>query len=126
MTPKNINQVLLQDSTDTTVLPNPINKQWKLNNAEINTLLEEAIEGWESLNAFSTLRGRGCFYQNAHCERSYSIQRIERNMYPKGTRLYWKQRISALIRDDWQEVQNYIEAMNHSIKTLKNCHCLPN
>lgn len=100
--------------------PNPINKEWGLNNPEINTLLEEANLKLGELNAFSTFVPDVDVFIRMHIvKEATQSSRIEGTRTRIDEAVLEAKDISPELKDDWQEVQNYIEAMNHSIKNLK-------
>ncbi len=100
--------------------PNPINKEWGINNPEINTLLEEANLRLGELNAFSTFVPDVDVFIRMHIvKEATQSSRIEGTRTRMDEAVLEAKDISPELKDDWQEVQNYIEAMNHSIKNLE-------
>lgn len=100
--------------------PNPINKEWGINNPEINTLLEEANLRLGELNAFSTFVPDVDVFIRMHIvKEATQSSRIEGTRTRIDEAVLEAKDISPELKDDWQEVQNYIEAMNHSIKNLE-------
>ncbi|WP_026767883.1 Fic family protein [Asinibacterium sp. OR53] len=100
--------------------PNPINKEWGINNPEINTLLEEANLRLGELNAFSTFVPDVDVFIRMHIvKEATQSSRIEGTRTRMDEAVLEAKDISPELKDDWQEVQNYIEAMNHSIKSLE-------
>ncbi len=100
--------------------PNPINKEWSINNPEINTLLEEANLKLGELNAFSTFVPDVDVFIRMHIvKEATQSSRIEGTRTRMDEVVLEAKDISPELKDDWQEVQNYIEAMNHSIKNLE-------
>ncbi len=100
--------------------PNTINKEWGINNPEINTLLEEANLRLGELNAFSTFVPDVDVFIRMHIvKEATQSSRIEGTRTRMDEAVLEAKDISPELKDDWQEVQNYIEAMNHSIKNLE-------
>lgn len=100
--------------------PNPINKEWAINNPEINTLLEEANLRLGELNAFSTFVPDVDVFIRMHIvKEATQSSRIEGTRTRMDEAVLEAKDISPELKDDWQEVQNYIEAMNHSIRNLE-------
>ena len=100
--------------------PNPINREWGINNPEINTLLEEANLRLGELNAFSTFVPDVDVFIRMHIvKEATQSSRIEGTRTRMDEAVLEAKDISPELKDDWQEVQNYIEAMNHSIKNLE-------
>jgi Fic family protein len=100
--------------------PNTINKEWGIDNPEINTLLEEANLRLGELNAFSTFVPDVDVFIKMHIvKEATQSSRIEGTRTKIDEAVLEAKDISPELIDDWQEVQNYIEAMNHSIKNLE-------
>jgi Uncharacterized conserved protein len=100
--------------------PNLINREWGINNPEINTLLEEANLRLGELNAFSTFVPDVDVFIRMHIvKEATQSSRIEGTRTRMDEAVLEAKDISPELKDDWQEVQNYIEAMNHSIKNLE-------
>lgn len=100
--------------------PNPINKEWAITSPEINTLLEEANLRLGELNAFSTFVPDVDVYIRMHIvKEATQSSRIEGTRTKMDEAVLDAKDISPEQKDDWQEVQNYIEAMNYSIKSLE-------
>lgn len=100
--------------------PHPINKEWGINNPEINTLLEEANLKLGELNAFSTFVPDVDVFIRMHIvKEATQSSRIEGTRTRMDEAVLEAKDINPELKDDWQEVQNYIAAMNHSIKNLE-------
>lgn len=100
--------------------PNSINKEWSINDPEINTLLEEANLRLGELNAFSTFVPDVDVFIRMHIvKEATQSSRIEGTRTRMDEAILDAKDISPELKDDWQEVQNYIQAMNHSIKSLE-------
>lgn len=100
--------------------PNPINSEWTVTSTEINTLLEEANLRLGELNAFSSFVPDVDVFIRMHIvKEATQSSRIEGTRTKMDEAIMEAKDISPEQKDDWQEVQNYIEAMNHSIKSLE-------
>jgi Fic family protein len=100
--------------------PNLINNEWGINDPAINTLLEEANLRLGELNAFSTFVPDVDVFIRMHIvKEATQSSRIEGTRTRVDEAVLEAKDISPELRDDWQEVQNYIEAMNYSIKNLE-------
>jgi Fic family protein len=101
--------------------PTRINENWTWSDPKVNTLLSEANLRLGELNAFSLhVPGVDIFIQMHVIKEATTSSRIEGTMTEVGEALRKKKDIDPERRDDWQEVQNYIKAMNHSIKRLND------
>lgn len=100
--------------------PNPINREWSITSPEVNTLLEEANLRLVELNAFYTFVPDVDVFIRMHIvNEATQSSRIEGTRTKMDEAIMGAKDISPEQKDDWQEVQNYIEAMNHSIKSLE-------
>ena len=101
--------------------PEPINHIWVWDDPKINTLLESATKALSELNAYSYSVPDIDLYISMHI-----LKEAERSSKIEGTKtgmdeiLMDKEYIDPERRDDWQEVQNYIKAINSAIKESKN------
>jgi Fic family protein len=100
-------------------LPEKINHNWIWDNPEINVLLENAANKLGELNAFSLLVPDVDIFIQMHI-----IKEAQKSSLIEGTKtnidevLKNKEDIKPELRDDWQEVRNYIQAMNYGIERL--------
>ncbi len=100
--------------------PNPINREWTVTSPEINTLLEEANLRLGELNAFSSFVPDVDVFIRMHIvKEATQSSRIEGTRTKMDEAIMEAKDISPEQKDDWQEVQNYIEAMNLSITSLE-------
>lgn len=100
--------------------PSPINHSWVWSNPKINTLLEEANHKLGSLDAFSKQVPDVDYFIRMHViKEATTSSRIEGTKTNIEEALLKANEIQPERRNDWQEVQNYIAAMNHAVKRLK-------
>lgn len=101
-------------------IPNKINNEWVWSDAKINSLLSEANLNLGNLNAFSLYVPDVDVFIRMHLvKEATQSSRIEGTRTEIEEALLKDDDIQSEKRDDWQEVQNYIEAMNNSIPKLK-------
>lgn len=99
--------------------PEPINREWVISQPELSILLEEANFRLGELNAFSIILPDVDVFLKMHIvKEATQSSRIEGTQTKMDEAVLGEKDISPEKRDDWQEVQNYIEAMNYSINRL--------
>lgn len=102
-------------------LPSAINREWTLSDPQILTLLEEANRLLGELNAFSQLIPDVDFFIGMHITKEATTSsRIEGTQTNMEEALVDKRDLDPDKRNDWQEVQNYIQAVNFAIKQLSH------
>jgi Fic family protein len=101
-------------------MPSKINENWAWTDNRLNTLLAEASHALGSLNAFSLyVPNVDRFIQMHVVKEATESSRIEGTKTEFEEAFTGKSDIPPERRDDWQEVQNYIEAMNYAVGRLK-------
>jgi Fic family protein len=99
--------------------PEKINHEWIWEDAKINTLLAEANIRIGELNAFSLYVPNIDIFIKMHIvKEATTSSKIEGTRTEVEDAVQKESEIDPEKRDDWLEVQNYIEAMNHSVEEL--------
>lgn len=101
--------------------PSKINIEWIVSNPQVNKLLEEANLKLGELNAFSEIVPDVDLFIRMHVvKEATSSSRIEGTQTNIEEAVLREKDISNEKKDDWREVQNYINAMNDAISSLQN------
>lgn len=99
--------------------PAPIHHAWTLSNAALLSQLSGADRKLGELNAFSQLVPDVDYFIRMHVSKEATASsRIEGTQTAIGEALQKIENIDPEKRDDWQEVQNYVAAMNEAIAAL--------
>jgi Fic family protein len=99
--------------------PTKLNTEWTWSDAKVNTLLAEANLKLGELNAFSShIPDIDIFIRMHLVKEATTSSRIEGTRTEMEDVVMKKADVDVEKRDDWQEVQNYIRAMNLAIKRL--------
>ena len=100
--------------------PSLVNHTWVWSNPKINTLLEEANHKLGALDAFSRQLPDVDYFIRMHIiKEATTSSRIEGTKTSIEEALLAGNEIGPERKDDWQEVQNYIAAMNHAVRRLR-------
>ena len=100
--------------------PEPVNHSWTFEDGEIQQLLSEADRALGELNAFSQLIPDIDFFIRMHITKEATqSSRIEGTRTNMEEALLREQDIDPEKKDDWEEVQNYILAINQAIEQLE-------
>jgi len=111
----------LQQDKYKSFLPTKINEDFEYDDMMINKLLAEAERELSKLNTYAKLLPNIDLYIKMHVlvEASKS-SRIEGTKTSIEENLMDKHEIDPEKRDDWEEVQNYVKAMNYGIDKIHN------
>jgi Fic family protein len=100
--------------------PELINHPWEISNGEVQRLLSDADRALGELNAFPQLIPNVDFFIRLHITKEATqSSRIEGTRTNMEEALLDESDIEPEKRDDWQEVHNYINAINRSITQLE-------
>ncbi|MCI0660306.1 MAG: Fic family protein [Acidobacteria bacterium] len=101
--------------------PTLINHAWVWEDPKINTLLEQASRALAELNAFSLIVPDIEIFVTMHViKEAITSSRIEGTRTDVDEAIQDVEDIAPEKRDDWQEVHNYVDAMNYAIAKLKD------
>jgi Fic family protein len=100
--------------------PESVCHEWTWNDPVVNTLLEKATRALAELNAFSLIvPDIDMFIQMHVVKEAQSSSKIEGTQTGIDEALMSAEFISPEKRDDWQEIRNYIDAVNSAISELE-------
>ncbi len=100
--------------------PNVVDVAWQVDNAELVMLLSEANIKMGELNAFSQLIPDVNFFIKMHVlKEGTKSSKIEGTQTNIDEAIQKEEYIQPEKKDDWKEVQNYVQAMNQAIKSLE-------
>jgi len=101
-------------------LPEKINHDWGIADGEVQRLLSDADRALGELNAFSQLVPNVDFFIRMHITKEATqSSRIEGTRTNMEEALLDESDIEPEKKDDWEEVQNYIGAINSAIDQLQ-------
>jgi Fic family protein len=100
--------------------PNMVDIAWQIDNAELVVLLSQANIKLGELNAFSQLIPDVDFFIKMHVlKEGTKSSKIEGTQTNIDEAIQKEEYIKPEKKDDWQEVQNYVHAMNQAIINLE-------
>ena len=100
-------------------IPSKINEDWIWNDSQLNKLLAEANLQLGTLNGFAEQIPNIDIYIKMHVKvEANKSSSIEGTKTTIDEDLLEKLDVNPEKRDDWQEVQNYVEAINYGIKRI--------
>ena len=103
--------------------PSLINHSWVWTDPKINTLLEQATRALGEFNAFSLIVPDVDLFIRMHIiKEANTSSRIEGTVTTMDEAVIAKkEEIAPERRNDWEEVQNYVKAMNSGLRNWKTC-----
>ena len=102
--------------------PNFIHREWQVEDMQLLNLLSQADRHLGRLDMYSQYVNIDMFIQMHIAKEATQSSKIEGTQTNMEEAFLEKAEIKTDKRDDWQEVQNYIQAMNEAVKLL---HTLP-
>lgn len=102
--------------------PNAINRNWQLSNMDVQSLLSQADRHLGRLDMYSKYVDIDLFVKMHIAKEATQSSKIEGTQTNVEEAFLSKDEVSFEKRDDWEEVQNYITAMNDAVNML---HRLP-
>jgi Fic family protein len=101
--------------------PNPVNRQWAIDNMEVIQLLSQADRELGKLDMYSGYIPNIELFISMHVlKEATQSSKIEGTQTNMEEALLDKEDVPLDKRNDWEEVQNYIQAMEHAIKLLES------
>ena len=111
--------IYISQGTYKSFQPDKINRKWTLEDIEVITLLSKADRQLGRLDMYSEYVPNIDLFISMHVlKEATQSSKIEGTKTNIEEALQDKSDISEEKRDDWEEVQNYIEALNSAIKEL--------
>lgn len=102
-------------------MPAKVDHDWTLSDGDLLWLLSEADRKLGELNAFSQLVPDVDYFIQMHVKKEATTSsRIEGTRTNIEEAIQKVENIEPEKREDWEEVQNYIQAMNQAIESLRS------
>lgn len=101
-------------------IPNPINRPYAIDDMEVIQLLSQADRQLGRLDMYSNYVNIDLYISMHIAKEATQSSRIEGTQTNMEEAFMTKDDIKAEKRDDWEEVQNYIKALNVAISQLSN------
>lgn len=103
-------------------IPNEVNREWAIEDMQVLRLLSQADRHLGRLDMYSQYVNIDLFISMHIAKEATQSSRIEGTRTHVEEAFLEKEDLSVEKRDDWEEVQNYIHAMNEAVQQL---HRLP-
>jgi Fic family protein len=101
-------------------IPSAINRDWLVNDMRVINLLSRADRLLGQLDTYSNYVNIDLYIKMHIAKEAVQSSRIEGTQTSIEEAFATKEDIDPQKRDDWVEVQNYIDAMNDAVAALKN------
>lgn len=99
--------------------PVTVNREWHWRDPKINTLLEKASRALAELDAFTLIVPDVDLFIHMHITKEANTSsRIEGTQTEMDEAVLNQEQLAPEKRDDWLEVQNYVQALNEAIEAL--------
>ncbi|PEN09657.1 cell filamentation protein Fic [Longimonas halophila] len=109
----------IRQGSYTSFQPTPINRQWVLDDMEVQQLLSQADRQLGRLDMYSEYVPNLELFIRMHVvKEATQSSRIEGTQTRIEEALLAREDVPSEKRDDWDEVQNYIQAMNRAVEAL--------
>ena len=102
--------------------PNLINREWQVDDMQLLSLLSQADRSLGRLDMYSEYVSIELFIRMLIAKEATQSSKIEGTRTNMEDAFLEKKEVATEKREDWEEVQNYISAMNEAVKLL---HTLP-
>lgn len=99
--------------------PNPIHRPWVIDDMEVIDLLSQADYQLGQLNMYSQYVNIELYIQMHVVKEATQSTRIEGTQTNMEEAFLKQMEVATEKRDDWEEVQNYIQAMNQGMEALQ-------
>jgi Fic family protein len=100
-------------------IPNTINRQWEINDTEVVSLLSKAARLLGQLDMYSNYVNIDLYLSVHIAKEATQSLRIEGAQTNMEEVFMKREEIAKEKRDDWEELQNYIKAMNEAVAELQ-------
>lgn len=99
--------------------PAKVNISWTWDDPKVNTLLERAARALSELDAYSHIVPNVDLFIQMHIlKEANTSSRIEGTQTEMDDALMDRDQVAPEKRDDWEEVQNYVQAMSEAVDEL--------